>query len=258
MADDNPRTPAPVSRIAYLYWILKITLTVPLHLFFRPYVSGTKHVPESGPAILACNHTSWLDWILMPVVILRRRVVFLAKADLFVAPGPLGMMSRWFFSATGQIPVDRSGHRAGDPALATAVRLLGEGHLLGVFPEGTRARDGRLHRGRTGVIRMAGVSGAPVIPCATKGVFRYEADGTRHLSLRRNEVHFGEPMQWSGRPFPIDDPLLLRARTDDLMQAIQRLSGQEYVDIDARDANNGGRGQRPPAPPGLASERYLQ
>ena len=239
MADDEHRTSAPVSRIAYLYWLLKITLTAPLHVLFRPHVTGKQNLPRSGPGIVACNHTSWLDWILMPVVILRRRVVFLAKSDLFVARGLLGVFSRWFFSATGQIPVNRSGHRAGDPALSTAVRLLAEGHLLGVFPEGTRARDGRLHRGRTGVVRMAGVSGAPVIPCATKGVFRYEADGTRHLSLRRNEVHFGQPMAWSGRPFPIDDPALLRAHTDDLMRAIQQLSGQEYVDVDARDAQDG-------------------
>lgn len=238
MADDDPRSSAPVSRTAYLYWILKITLTVPLHLFFRPHVFGTTNVPRSGPAVLACNHTSWLDWLLMPVVILPRRVVFLAKSDLFVARGGLGALSRWFFSATGQIPVNRSGNRAGDPALSTAVRLLRDGHLVGVFPEGTRARDGRLHRGRTGVVRMAGVSGAPVIPCATRGVFRYEADGSRHLSLRRNEVHFGPPMPWSGQPFPTDDPALLRARTDDLMRAIQQLSGQEYVDLDARDVQN--------------------
>lgn len=238
-ADDDQRSSAPVSRTAYLYWILKITLTLPLHLFFRPHVAGRRNVPRSGPAIIACNHTSWLDWILMPVVILRRRVVFLAKSDLFVARGPLGVFSRWFFSATGQIPVNRAGHRAGDPALTTGVRLLGEGHLLGVFPEGTRARDGRLHRGRTGVVRMAGVSGAPVIPCATKGVFRYAADGRRSLSLRRNEVRFGEPLPWSGEPFPIDDAELLRKRTDDLMRAIQELSGQEYVDVDAREAQTG-------------------
>jgi 1-acyl-sn-glycerol-3-phosphate acyltransferase len=180
----------------------------------------------------------------MPVVILPRRVVFLAKSDLFVTRGPIGLLSRWFFSATGQIPVDRSGHRAGDPALSTAQRLLAEGHLLGIFPEGTRARDGRLHRGRTGAVRMAGVSGAPLIPCATKGVFRYDADGTRHLSLRRNEVHFGASMPWSGRPFPIDDPAVLRARTDDLMRSIQRLSGQEYVDIDAREGSDGVPPQR--------------
>src|SRR3954464_3077637 len=127
MAEDASRRSAPVSRIAYLYGFLKITLTVPLHLFFRPHVSGVKHVPRSGPAILACNHTSWLDWILMPVVLLRRGVVFLAKSGLFVARSLLGVLSRWFFSATGQIPVDRSGHRAGDPALDTAARLLREG-----------------------------------------------------------------------------------------------------------------------------------
>jgi 1-acyl-sn-glycerol-3-phosphate acyltransferase len=81
-----------------------------------------------------------------------------------------------------------------------------------------------------------------MIPCATKGVFRYEADGTRHLSLRRNEVRFGKPMPWSGRPFPIDDPALLRMRTDELMRAIQQLSGQEYVDVDARDVQGSGSG----------------
>lgn len=228
---------APVQRNGYLYWVTKVVLTLPLLLSLRPRVEGLQHVPDSGPVILASNHTSFYDWLVLPLVVRRRRIIFLAKSSYFTGGGLKGRLRRYFFTACGQVPVDRSGGGAGEAAVRTAVRLLGEGQLLGVFPEGTRSPDGRLHRGRTGVVRIAATSGAPVIPCATVGLFDVAPAGRvlPRLSRRRTVIRFGPPMAWPDDPHQgVPDAVVLRERTNELMATIQRLSGQEYSDSDAR------------------------
>ena len=99
----------------------------------------------------------------MPVMV-NRKVTFLAKAEYFTTPGLKGLVSRMFFSGVGQVPIDRDDTDAARAALKTGVRVLREGKLLGIYPEGTRSPDGRLYRGKTGVARMALESGAVVIP----------------------------------------------------------------------------------------------
>ncbi|MDT7544311.1 MAG: 1-acyl-sn-glycerol-3-phosphate acyltransferase [Actinomycetota bacterium] len=226
-----PVAAAPVARSGYLYWVAKVVLTPVLAIAFRPKVEGIRQVPRTGPAILACNHVSYLDWMFLPLVVRTRRISFLAKLEYFTRPGVKGRLQKYFFTATGQVPVDRSGTDASSAALRTARRLLEEGRLVGIFPEGTRSRDGRLYRGRTGVARMAAESGVPVIPCATVGVFDVAPPGTRLPRPRRIGVRFGTPMTWpTGRP---TTPPELRAWTDELMAEIQRLSGQETAGIDA-------------------------
>lgn len=228
---------APVQRNGYLYWVTKVVLTLPLLLVLRPKVEGLHHVPASGPAILASNHTSFYDWLVLPLVVRRRRIIFLAKSSYFTGRGLKGRLRRYFFTACGQVPVDRSGGGAGEAALRTAVRLLDEGNLLGVFPEGTRSPDGRLHRGRTGVARIAATSGAPVVPCGTVGLFDVAPAGRvlPRLSRRRVVVRFGPPLPWPAPPPDgAPDGSVLRERTDELMTTIQRLSEQEYTDTDAR------------------------
>ena len=228
---------APVRRNGYLYWVTKVVLTLPLLLVLRPKVEGLHHVPASGPAILASNHTSFYDWLVLPLVVRRRRIIFLAKSSYFTGRGVQGRLRRYFFTACGQVPVDRSGGGAGEAALRTAVRLVGEGNLLGVFPEGTRSPDGRLHRGRTGVVRMAAASGVPVVPCAAVDLFTIAPTGAvlPRITRKRTVVRFAPPMDWpvdpSGEP---PSPEVLRARTDELMAVIQELSGQEYSGQDVR------------------------
>jgi 1-acyl-sn-glycerol-3-phosphate acyltransferase len=174
---------------------------------------------------------SYLDWLFLPLVVRTRRISFLAKLEYFTRPGLKGAGQRYFFTATGQVPVDRSGTDAASAALRTAKRLLDEGRLVGIFPEGTRSRDGRLHRGRTGVARLAAETGVPVIPCATVGVFELAPPGTRLPRPRKIGVRFGDPRCWpTGQPA---SPAALREWTDDLMAEIQRLSGQEAAGIDA-------------------------
>ena len=224
---------APVLRSGYLYWVFKLLLTPVMAVAFRPTVEGIHHVPRRGGALLACNHTSYLDWLLLPLVVRFRRISFLAKLEYFTRGGVRGRAQAYFFTTTGQVPVDRAGAGAAAGALRTATRLLGEGRLVGVFPEGTRTRDGRLNRGRTGVARMAAASGAPVVPCATVGVFDVCPPGARVPRPRRIAVRFGEPMPPvcpAGREPSAEE---LRSWTDDLMARIAVLSGQESSGVDA-------------------------
>jgi 1-acyl-sn-glycerol-3-phosphate acyltransferase len=216
-----------VHESGYLYWVFKVVLTPIMTLAFRPLVEGVHHVPRRGGALLACNHTSYLDWLLLPLVVRTRRISFLAKLEYFTRRGPVGRAQAYFFTATGQVPVDRAGAGAAEGALRTATRLLGEGRLVGVFPEGTRSRDGRLQRGRTGVARMAAASGAPVVPCATVGAYEVCPPGRRVPRPRRVAVRFGPPMPPVCREGHEPSAAELRAWTDELMARIAVLSGQE-------------------------------
>lgn len=233
LAPDIEVDEAPVLRSGYLYWVVKVLLTPVLLLAFRPTVEGLAHVPRRGGALLACNHTSYLDWLLLPLVVRTRRISFLAKLEYFTRPGVRGRAQAYFFTATGQVPTDRAGASASAGALRTATRLLHEGRLVGVFPEGTRTRDGRLNRGRTGVARMAAASGAPVVPCATVGTFAVAPPGARVPRPRKIAVRFGAPMPPVCSPGSDPTAEELRAWTDELMARIGRLSEQECSGEDA-------------------------
>ncbi len=152
------------------YWFLKwIALGPLLRVVFRPQTEGAEHVPAEGPAILASNHLSYADWLFMPLT-LPRRVTFVAKAEYFTGKGLKGWLQKTFFSGSGQVPIDRAGADAAAGALLSAKRVLGEGGLFGIYPEGTRSHDGKLYRGKTGVARLALETGVPVIPVAVVGL----------------------------------------------------------------------------------------
>ncbi len=229
-AETRTAEEAPIVRSGYLYWVMKVVLTPILTVAFRPTIEGIANVPKRGPALLACNHTSYMDWLFLPLVVRTRRISFLAKLEYFTRKGLRGRAQAYFFSATGQVPIDRAGAHASQGALLTATRLLREGRLVGVFPEGTRTRDGRLNRGRTGVARMAAETGVPVIPCATVGTFDIAPPGQRVPRPKHIKVRFGSPM-----PAIPQDPTAeqLREWTDELMARICVLSEQEYSGVDA-------------------------
>ncbi len=213
------------------YWLLKRVLLGPLLLtLFRPWVKGEDHVPEEGGAILASNHLSFSDSIFLPLV-LSRRVTFLAKADYFTGRGIKGRLTAGFFKGVGQLPVDRSGGERSEAALTMALELLGNGELLGIYPEGTRSPDGRLYRGKTGVARMALEAKVPVIPVAMVGTDRVQPIGKRIPHIRRVGVVLGEPLDFSRYEGMADDRLVLRSITDEIMYALMELSGQEYTDV---------------------------
>ncbi len=214
------------------FWLLKYVLLGPLlRVVFRPKVVGS--VPD-GPAILAANHLSFCDSLFLPLMA-PRKVVFIGKEEYFTGTGIKGRLIAAFFRGVGTIPVDRRGGSEAADALATALRVLRAGRLFGIYPEGTRSPDGRLYRGKTGVARLALESGAPVVPCALIGTNIVQPLGYRlPRRIAPVTVVFGEPMTFeSGTD--------LRTATDAIIAAIQKLSGQEYVDVYAssvKDAAN--------------------
>ncbi|SFQ07551.1 1-acyl-sn-glycerol-3-phosphate acyltransferase [Amycolatopsis arida] len=219
-----------------LYRLLKYVLLGPLlRLFWPTKVTGVDNVPERGGVILASNHLAVADSFFMPLHV-RRKVTFPAKQEYFTEKGVKGRLKKWFFTGVGQIPIDRSGGSAAQAALDTAIRLVREGHLLGIYPEGTRSPDGRLYKGKTGVARVALESGAPVIPVAMIGTDKVNPIGSKMWRPRRLEIRFGTPLDFSRYEGLSGDRFVERSITDEIMYALMELSGQEYVDIYAARA----------------------
>ena len=220
------------------YWVTKYTLGISLRIIFRSWSRGRKHMPRRGPVILASNHLSFADHFFGPLP-LPRKVVFLAKAEYFTGRGLKGLVSKAFFSGVGQIPIDRSGGEASERALKSGLQVLAEGKVLGIYPEGTRSPDGRLYKGRTGVARLALESRAPVVPCAMMRTFEFLPPGTLRPKLDiRPGVIFGQPLDFSRYYGRETDREALRAVTDEIMRAIRELSGQEYVEMYAKQAKD--------------------
>jgi 1-acyl-sn-glycerol-3-phosphate acyltransferase len=197
-------------------------------LIFRPVIEGRANVPKQGPCILAVNHLSALDSFVVPLAA-PRPVTFLAKAEYFTQPGFKGWVTRSLLTGVDAIPVERSGHRAAQESLETALAVLAEGRAFGIHPEGTRSRDGRIYRGRTGVAWLALASGAPVVPVAVLGTDRVQPVGTRIPRLGRVTVRFGARLHFGESADGESSARARRAVTDEIMEAIQHLSGQEQA-----------------------------
>lgn len=207
------------------YRLLKYVLIGPLlWLFGRPKVEGLQHVPRTGPVIVAANHLAAIDSLYLALV-LPRRITFIAKREYFTERGLRGRVNRWVMTATGQVAVDRSGGSASAAALDAAVRILESGGVWGIHPEGTRSPDGRVYRGRTGAIRVAMQTGAPLVPVALSGTDRVNRRGRRLLRPARVHIVFGTP-----RTFPPLDRTTVRTETDTLMTELAHHSGRPYVD----------------------------
>ncbi|ALO92318.1 Acyltransferase [Streptomyces hygroscopicus subsp. limoneus] len=212
------------------YYLLKYVVLGPLlRVVFQPRIEGLEHVPASGPAIIAGNHLSFSDHFLMPAI-LKRRITFLAKAEYFTGPGVKGRLTAFFFRSAGQIPVDRSGKEAGQPAIREGLGVLRRGELLGIYPEGTRSHDGRLYKGKVGVAVMALTAGVPVVPCAMIGTFEAQPPGKVVPRIHPVTIRFGEPLDFSRYAGMEREKTVLRAVTDEIVYSILALSGQEYVD----------------------------
>lgn len=208
------------------WWLMKYVVLGPvLRLLYRPRVEGLENVPEQGAALLAPNHQSFLDDFLVPLVIRKRKVRMLAKADYFDK-----WWSAWFFRAAGCIPVRREGGSASTRALAEGIKALQNGELVGVFPEGTRSPDGRLYRGKTGVARMALEARVPVIPVAITGTFEAWPYDRRFPRPGRVNIRFGKPLSFERHHPTPTDRFVLRSVTDEVMYEIMMVSGQEYMD----------------------------
>ncbi|SDC48610.1 lysophospholipid acyltransferase family protein [Actinokineospora iranica] len=219
-----------------LYWLMKRVLLGPLlHVFFRPRIEGLENIPAEGGALLASNHLAVSDSFFLPLMV-PRRVTFPAKMEYFTAPGLKGRFKKWFFTGVGQIPIDRSSGSAAQAALDTGVRLLREGRLMGIYPEGTRSPDGRLYKGKTGVARIALEARVPVIPVAMFGTDKANPIGSKMWKPYPIRIKVGKPLDFSRYEGLSGDRFVERSITDEIMYALMELSGQEYVDIYAAKA----------------------
>ena len=213
------------------YWIMKNLIAGPiLKTVFRPWVVGEENIPRNGAVILASNHLSFIDSIFLPLVI-ERRISFLAKSDYFVGRTLGGWAVKHFLLGTGMIPIDRSGGKASEASLNTGLRVLAQGNVLGIYPEGTRSPDGKLYRGRTGVARMILEGHAPVVPVVMIDTEKVMPIGSKIPKVRRIGIIIGEPLDFSRFEGLEGDRFILRSITDEIMYELNKLSGQEYEDV---------------------------
>ena len=199
-----------------------------LYTLWRPEIIGSEHIPASGGAILASNHLSIVDSIFLPLMV-DRPVTFAAKSEYFTGTRPIDRLTGAYMRATKQLSVDRAEARAGLDMLEAALGLLRQGGLFGIYPEGTRSPDGRLYRGRPGIGWLALNSGLPVIPVAMSGTDRVLPPGRRVPRMAKIKIRIGEPLTFESVQALPSAARQRRAITDDVMNAIQALSGQEYV-----------------------------
>jgi 1-acyl-sn-glycerol-3-phosphate acyltransferase len=211
------------------YRFLKLILSILVLVLLRPRVTGLQNIPKRGAVILASNHLSFIDSLLIPIMA-PRHVAFLAKAEYWTGKGIKGRISRWFFTKMGDIPVQRDDPRAGQRSLEDALAVLQRGGAFGIYPEGTRSRDGKLHKGHTGVAWLALTGKAPVVPVALLGTDKVKPIG-KMPRFARVELHFGTPIDPSRQIAAGTKPAQARRElTEQVMQSIQAMSGQERAD----------------------------
>lgn len=193
-----------------------------LRTLFRIRTKGKGHVPRKGPAILASNHLSFLDHFILGST-LRRQIFYISKAQHFDRPIRAFLFRKW-----GVIRLHRG--EGDEKAFQRSVQVLERGDLYCIYPEGTRSLDGKLHKGHTGVARLAYLTGAPVIPVAMSGTFEALPKGKSVPRFVKCGVTFGPPIVFPKDAAKAADRTALRAATDRVMRAIQAISGQDYVD----------------------------
>ena len=215
----------PEAEVGKLYPVAKAILTPLFRAGWKFDLQGLDNIPKTGGAILCPNHTSVLDSFFVPVL-LPRRVTYVGKAEYMD-----DWKTRKLFPALGMIPIDREGGDAGERALATAQRILESGQLFGIYPEGTRSRDGRLYRGHTGPARLALRANVPIIPIGIKGAADVMPPDAKFPKLRLPvSITFGKPITVDRYADRAGERLVLRQIIDEVMYEIRELSGQEYVD----------------------------
>ncbi|WP_394555128.1 lysophospholipid acyltransferase family protein [Agromyces sp. MMS24-JH15] len=219
--------PAPPKKPGLLYGGVRFILRPLSLLLYRPRIEGANNVPRHGAVILASNHLSFVDSIVIPLTT-RRPVQFLAKSHYFTGKGLKGWVSRTFFRSIGAVSVDRGVGSQAQEALDQGRRILEAGQAFALYPEGTRSLDGRLYRGRTGIAWLALTTGATVVPVGLIGTQEIQPVGAKRPRIRPVTVRFGEPIDLSGHG-PATSGKARRTATDEVMAAIHALTGQELA-----------------------------
>lgn len=209
--------------------VTRLVLKPVSRAIWRPDIQGLENVPRKGGVILASNHLSFIDSVVIPLTA-PRRVHFLAKAEYFTGTGLKGRLSKGFFEAIGAVPVQRGTYRSAQASLESALEILEADKAFGIYPEGTRSLDGRLYRGKTGVAWLALTAGVPVVPVALEGPEEILPVGKRVPRVRRVTVRFGEPLHFDELHGQARSAKARRQVTDEVMRAIQQLSGQEVAE----------------------------
>jgi 1-acyl-sn-glycerol-3-phosphate acyltransferase len=214
-----------MARRGQLYPVAKALIAPATKFLFPTRITGLENIPRSGAAMIAPNHISFFDSVVL-IGVLPRRISFIGKAEYLD-----NWKTRYLFPAFGMIPIERSGGKQSLEALDTAAGVLERGEVFGIFPEGTRSRDGLLHKGRTGMARLALRTGAPIIPVGLIGTDLIQPPGASvPRPFVRCEVHFGRPIEmgrFAGRTL---GAATYRTITDEVMYEISQLSGRTYVD----------------------------
>ncbi|MEM7271701.1 MAG: lysophospholipid acyltransferase family protein [Actinomycetota bacterium] len=191
---------------------------------WRFEVEGAEHIPTSGPAVLCPNHAAAIDSMFVPAA-LARDLIYVGKSEYLD-----DWKTRWLFPVLGMIPIDRRGGDHATAALDAARAVLERGGLFGIYPEGTRSRSGKLHKGHTGAARLAIETGAPIIPVGLSGTAAVQPVDSVVPKFRLPvTVRFGEPIDVGRYRHRVGDRTLYRELIDEVMYEIQALTGLEYV-----------------------------
>lgn len=210
-------------------FITRVLFPPLIRLLFAAKIIGRKNMPARGGVILASNHLSFFDSVII-TLLSRRPVSFLAKSEYFTGKGFKGALSRAFFESINAISVDRRSASAAQDALDAGLERIKQGEAFAMYPEGTRSLDGRLYRGKTGVAWLALTAGVPVVPVALTGTDKIQPVGTRGIRLAKLRVQYGEPMDLSRFGSP-ESGKARREATDAIMEKIAAMSGQEYAGV---------------------------
>ncbi|WP_166996261.1 lysophospholipid acyltransferase family protein [Paramicrobacterium fandaimingii] len=227
MSDAATTAPERAKKPGFVYWLGRFVLTPLARGYYRPTVTGRKNVPKTGRVIFASNHLSFIDSIAIPVCA-PRPVQFLAKSSYFTGSGPKGWLERTFFRSIGAVGVDRGAGHAAQAALDKGRGVLESESAFAIYPEGTRSRDGRLYKGRTGVAWLALATGAIVVPVGLRGTDAMMPVGSTIPKRSKVTVAFGEPIDVS-KYGAATSGRARRQATDEIMAAIHELSGQELA-----------------------------
>lgn len=196
-------------------------------------VQGKENIPASGGAVICANHLSAIDSFVVPAV-LPRSIMYVGKSEY---------LDDWktakLFPRLGMIPIDRRGGDHAKAALDAARDVLRNGGLFGIYPEGTRSRTGRLHKGHTGAARLAIETGCPIVPVGLVGTPEIQPpDQTVPNCFRRASIRFGRPIDASRYADRVGDRVVYRELIDEVMYEIGQLSGQNYDDTYAGSAQS--------------------